>query len=62
MPRITIEWFNTRSDEQRRELARRITEAVVEIAHARPEDVTIRFDEYEPSLFSRGGVLGPHRA
>lgn len=62
MPSITIEWFNTRSDEQRRELARRITEAVVDVVHARPEDVTIRFDEYEPRLFSRGGVLGTHRA
>jgi 4-oxalocrotonate tautomerase len=62
MPGITIEWFNTRSDEQRRELARRITDAVVEITNARPEDVTIRFDEYEPRLFPRGGVLGPHRA
>jgi 4-oxalocrotonate tautomerase len=58
MPRITIEWFNTRTDEQRRELARRITDAVVEVVHARPEDVTIRFDEYDPRLFSRGGVLG----
>ena len=60
MPRITIEWFNTRTEEQRKELARRITAAVVDVVHSKPEDVTIRFDEYEPRLFSRGGVLGPH--
>jgi len=59
--RITIEWFNTRTEEQRRELARRITEAVVEVVHSKPEDVTIRFDEYDPRLFSRAGVLGSHR-
>ena len=57
MPRITIEWFNTRTDEQRRELAKRITEAVVEVANVKPETVAIRFDEYDPRLFARGGVM-----
>ncbi len=60
MPRIRVEWFNTRSQEQRQELARRITEAVVEVADVSPERVTIRFDEIEPTLFAHGGVLG-HR-
>lgn len=58
MPRITVEWFSTRSDEERTELARRITQVFVDVVQSKPEDVTIRFDEYEPRLFARGGVLG----
>jgi 4-oxalocrotonate tautomerase family enzyme len=57
MPRITIEWFNTRTDEQRREVARRITEIMVDVGGARLEAVTIRFDEYEPRLAARAGVM-----
>ena len=60
VPRITIEWFNTRSDEQRQELAKRITDAMVEVASVRPEDVAIRFDEFDPRLFAHGGKLGKH--
>lgn len=59
--RITIEWFNTRTDEQRKELARRITQAAVDVVQARAEDVAIRFDEYEPKYFFRGGDGGSHR-
>jgi phenylpyruvate tautomerase PptA (4-oxalocrotonate tautomerase family) len=60
MPRITIEWFNTRSDAQRQEIARLITDAMVAVAKVRPEDVAIRFDEFDPRLFARGGTLGKH--
>jgi 4-oxalocrotonate tautomerase len=60
VPRITIEWFNTRTDEQRQELAKRITEAVVDVVGVKPEDVAIRFDEFDPRLFARGGKLGKH--
>ena len=58
MARVTIEWFNTRSDQQRAELAKRITEAFVAVAQVKPESVTIRFDEYDPRLFARGGTIG----
>jgi len=62
MPRVTIEWFNTRSAEQRLELAKRITDAFVDVVNARPDDVTIRFDEFEPACFARGGVLGHQKS
>ncbi len=58
MARVTIEWFNTRSDQQRAELAKRITDALVAVAQVNPENVTIRFDEYDPRLFARGGTIG----
>ena len=58
MPRIIVEWFNTRSEEQRIELARRITQTFVDVVQCKPDDVTIRFDEYEPRMFARGGVMG----
>jgi 4-oxalocrotonate tautomerase len=57
MPRVTIEWFNTRTEDQRREVAKRITAALVEAGGATLENVTIRFDEYEPRLVARGGVM-----
>ena len=57
MPRVTIEWFNTRSDQERAELAKRITEAFVAVADVKAESVSIRFDEYEPRLFAKGGVI-----
>jgi len=62
MPRITIEWFNTRSDGQRRELARRITEVMVEVAAVKADAVTIRFDEFDQHLFARGGVIAAESA
>jgi len=58
MPRVTIEWFNTRSDNERAELAKRITEAFVAVTRVKPEAVTIRFDEYDPRLFAKGGIIG----
>jgi 4-oxalocrotonate tautomerase len=61
MPRITIEWFNTRTDEQRREVARRITDIMVDVAGAKLETVTIRFDEYDPRYAARGGVMASDR-
>lgn len=58
MPRVTVEWFNTRTDRERAELAKRITQAFVDIAQVKPESVTIRFDEYDPRFFARGGTIG----
>jgi 4-oxalocrotonate tautomerase len=62
MPRITIEWYNTRSDEQRREIARRITEVMVDVAAVKPDAVTIRFDEFDQRMYARGGVIAAEAA
>jgi 4-oxalocrotonate tautomerase len=61
LPRITIQAFRGRTTDQKRELARRITEATVEVFGVEPDIVTIRFDEFDKDNFSRGGVLQSER-
>jgi phenylpyruvate tautomerase PptA (4-oxalocrotonate tautomerase family) len=56
MPRVRVEWLAIRTQEQREALARRITEAVVEVAGVRPDQVTVVFDEQAPTLVIKGGV------
>ncbi|MFY0989550.1 tautomerase family protein [Halomonas sp. C05BenzN] len=60
MPIVTIQQF-PRSVEQKRELARRITEAFVEAYDARPESVQVFFSEVDGENWSRGGVMGCDR-
>ncbi len=57
MPSITIEAYEGRSLDQRRELAKAITEAVVRIYKAAPEDVRIQFREMKREDVARGGIL-----
>ena len=57
MPRVRVEWLNTRTAEQRADLARRITESMVDVAGVRPEQVTVVFEEIDPSMQSKGGVF-----
>lgn len=61
MPRIIIQAISGRTVEQKRELARRITEAVVETWHVDPEIVTIRIEEVPAENFARAGVLAADR-
>lgn len=56
MPRVRVEWLAIRTQEQREELARRITDAVMEVAHVRPEQVTVIFKEHQPTHLIKGGV------
>jgi len=57
MPRVKIEWLNTRTQEQRQALVNKITEAFVEIVRVRPDQVNIVFDEIPPHLSAKGGVF-----
>jgi 4-oxalocrotonate tautomerase len=61
MPRIIIQAFSGRTIEQKRELVRRITDAVVEVFEVDPEIVTIRIEEGEQENFAKGGVLAIDR-
>lgn len=56
MPRVRVEWLAIRTQDQREALAQRITDAVVEVAHVRPEQVTVVFEEQQPTLVIKGGV------
>lgn len=49
MPFIHIHWFEGRSDEQKAEIAKRITEVMVEVGKTTPEHVWVRFDDAKHS-------------
>ena len=57
MPTIRIDMVEGRTVEQKRELARRITDAVVDVTGARPERVTIYFRDLAKGDVSQGGKL-----
>ena len=57
MPNITIQWYAGRTDEQKRELTRAITEAVVKIGKTTPDQVHIVFQDVEKSNCGWNGKL-----
>jgi 4-oxalocrotonate tautomerase len=61
MPRIIVQAVEGRTLEQKRELARRLTEAVVEVLKVAPDTVTVRIEEVSPENFARAGVLAIDR-
>jgi 4-oxalocrotonate tautomerase len=54
MPFIHVHWYEGRSDEQKAEIAKRIEEAMVEIAGTPPDDVWVKFDDSSKSDFIIG--------
>jgi 4-oxalocrotonate tautomerase len=61
MPRIIVQAIEGRSVEQKRELARRLTEVAVEVFKAEPETVTVFIEEVAPENFARGGLTAADR-
>ncbi|MDQ3587937.1 MAG: tautomerase family protein [Actinomycetota bacterium] len=57
MPYVTVEWFEGRSADQKRELAQRITEALTEVADTPADQVWIRFVDAAPGDWAMGGEL-----
>ena len=59
MPIVTIEWYEGRSPEQKRELAERITELIVDVVpnHTSAEHVWIRFVDSPRSEWAMGGEV-----
>ena len=57
MPVVTVEWFEGRSAEQKRELAERITQALNEVAGTPAEQVWIRFVDSPRGDWAMGGEL-----
>jgi 4-oxalocrotonate tautomerase family enzyme len=55
MPFVHIHWFEGRDDEQKSEIARRVTEAMVEVGKAKREDVWVKFDDGAPANWYFGG-------
>jgi 4-oxalocrotonate tautomerase len=57
MPIIRVEMWSGRSHAQKRELARAITEAVVNIAQTAPEATIVVFQDIPKEHWAQGGVL-----
>jgi 4-oxalocrotonate tautomerase len=57
MPIVTIEWYEGRSAEQKREIAERLTDLLVEVGKTQPEHVWIRFKDSKQSDWAMGGVV-----
>lgn len=57
MPFIHIHWYEGRSDEQKAEIARRITEAMVEVGKTSADHVWIRFEDSSKSDWAMSGEL-----
>ncbi len=57
MPLVQITMLTGRSVEQKRKLAQRITDVMVEEANARKEAIVVTFVEVSKESYASGGVL-----
>ena len=57
MPVITMEFLKGRTIEQKREMVRKVTDAVVETLQTTPDAVQIIIHEVEPTEIAKGGFL-----
>ena len=57
MPVVTIEWYEGRSPEQKKEIASKITQAISEIGVTPPDQVWIKFIESPKSEWAIGGEI-----
>jgi 4-oxalocrotonate tautomerase len=57
MPTIIFEMLEGRTIEQKRELAKRITDAVAEVVQTQPERVRIYFHDIPKTNLAQSGVL-----
>ncbi|RUL53126.1 MULTISPECIES: 2-hydroxymuconate tautomerase [Lysinibacillus] len=56
MPIVTVKLLEGRTDEQKKALVEKVTEAVVETVNAKPEAVTIVIEEMAKNHYATGGV------
>jgi 4-oxalocrotonate tautomerase len=57
MPVITVEWYEGRSPEQKKEIAEKLTDLMVEVGKTPREQVWIRFVDSPKSEWSLGGEI-----
>lgn len=61
MPVVTVQMWKGRTTDQKRKLAKAITDAMVEHAKANADGLHVIFQEYELQDWARAGVLGVDR-
>jgi 4-oxalocrotonate tautomerase len=57
MPIVTIEWYEGRSAEQKKEVAEKLTSLLVEVGKTQREHVWIRFVDSPKSEWAMGGEI-----
>jgi 4-oxalocrotonate tautomerase len=57
MPIITIEWYEGRSPEQKKEVAEKLTDLMVDVGKTQREHVWIRFVDSPKSEWAMGGEI-----
>jgi 4-oxalocrotonate tautomerase len=57
MPIVTIEWYEGRSPEQKKEIAEKLTELMVDVGKTQREHVWIRFVDSPKSEWAMGGEV-----
>ena len=51
MPFVEISWFEGRTDEQKAEIAKRISEALMDVADVAPDHCWVKFEDSSKSDF-----------
>jgi 4-oxalocrotonate tautomerase len=57
MPIVTIEWYEGRSPEQKKELAEKLTDLLVDVGKTQREHVWVRFVDSPKSEWAMGGEV-----
>ena len=57
MPMVKVEWLEGRTPQQKAQLAQALTNAFVEVAQIKPEQVWIVFEDVKRSNWAMGGKL-----
>ena len=55
MPVVTVKMFKGRTKQQKKELVRKVTEAVCESVNVKPEDVIVIIEEMEKEHYAIAG-------
>lgn len=57
MPFVQITWLAGRTPEQKRKLAERVTQALIEDGRAKREHIQVTFVDLPPTDYAEGGVM-----
>jgi 4-oxalocrotonate tautomerase len=57
VPVVTIEWYEGRSADQKREIAEKLTELLADVGKTTPDQVWIRFVDSPKSEWAIGGEI-----
>ena len=57
MPIVTVEWYEGRSADQKKEIASRITEAISEVGGTSPDAIWVKFVDSPKTDWAIGGEI-----